>query len=294
MLLPLFVFGGWTFAHFAIRAERPMLPPVTEVLALAQDEDRPTRLRWIDTSTQEGLDGTIVHPVFVLEWKDGRVLLVDTGMDAEAAVEFGEPAEWLLGSEPTVVGRPIDEALAGTRKRLVGLVFTHMHSDHTQGIKLLCFPEAGRFDLYMPPAQFERSNYTTRIGGDPVENAPCASRIPLPDEGLGRLPGLAGVGVIRAAGHTPGSQMIVAWVGRKNPRGYVLAGDVVFEFDQIPQDRPKSLLYRLLVTPEADVQLGEVRRWLQTLSQDHALDVVPSHDLAHLQSLDLAEFIAIE
>ncbi len=290
----LFLLAGMTAAQLAIRSERPMLPELEELLSLKQEEDRPTRLRWINTATQHGPDGTIVHPVFVLEWEDGRALLVDTGMDAEAAVEFGKPAESLLGSDPTIVGRPIAGALASARERVVGLVFTHMHTDHTQAIEHLCPPGAGRLDLYMTPAQFERPNYTTEMGLEPVENAPCADRIPLRDEGLARLPGLAGVGVIRAAGHTPGSQLIVAWVGKDEPRGYVLAGDVVFAFDQIAEDRPKALVYRLMITPEADMQLGEVRRWLHDLSRDHEFVVVPSHDLAHIKSLGLAEFSATE
>jgi len=290
----LFLLAGLTAAHLSIRSERPMMPAMEEVLSLKQEEDRPTRLRWINTATQHGPDGTIVHSVFVLEWEDGRALLVDTGMDAEAAVAFGKPMESLLGSDSTIVGRAIDEALAGGRERVVGLVFTHMHTDHTQGIEHLCPPGAGRLDLYMTPAQFERPNYTTGSGLEPVINAPCANRISLRDEGLARLPGLEGVGVIRAAGHTPGSQLIVAWVGKDKPRGYVLAGDVVFEFDQIAEDRPKALVYRVLITPEADMQLGEVRRWLHVLSRDHGLVVVPSHDFAHIESLGLAKYSAAE
>lgn len=36
----------------------------------------------------------------------------------------------------------------------------------------------------------------------------------------------------------------------------------------------------------------EVRRWLRLLIQDHDLVVVPSHDLAHIESLTLAKFEA--
>lgn len=286
--------AGFTYAHFSIRGERPMMPPVEAILALEHEADRPIRLRWINTASQRDPEGGIVHSAFVLEWEDGRSLLVDTGMSAEAAVEFGRPAELLLGSDPTVVGRPIDDALGGARERLAGLVFTHLHTDHTQGIELLCPPGASEFNVYMTLAQLERPNYTTRTGLEPVENASCANPVPLVDEGLARLTGFPGVRVIRAAGHTPGSQLIVFWVGEQDPMGYVLAGDVVFSFDQIAEDRPKPLIYRVMITPEADVQLGEVRRWLHTLSRDHGLVVVPSHDIGHIESLGLARYYATE
>jgi hypothetical protein len=67
-------------AHWGIGRERPRLPAAAEVLAAVGRPDGPTRLRWIETASQRGADGRqVVRPVFVLEWPDGRVLLVDTG-----------------------------------------------------------------------------------------------------------------------------------------------------------------------------------------------------------------------
>ena len=82
----------------------------------------------------------------------------------------------------------------------------------------------------------------------------------------------------------------MAWVGAAEPRGYVLAGDVVFEKEQIDADRSKALAYRLLITPENDEQLGRVRRWLRTLETRHGLTVIPSHDHGHLERLALPRF----
>lgn len=291
LLLLLFALGNLLVAHVTIRQERPAMPDIADVLALAGEADRPVRLTYVNTSTQRDPDGSVlIHPVFVVEWSDGRTLLVDTGMDGEAALAFGVPAEWLLGSDPVVVHRTIDRALGDTRDRVAGLVFTHLHSDHTQGIGLLCDQSSKAIDVFMPPAQFDRPNYTTGMGLEPVEDAVCAKRLVIGDDGLARLPGFNGVGVVRAAGHTPGSQLIVLWVGEVNPRGYVLAGDVVFEFEQIERDTPKPLVYRLLITPEADGQLQIVRRYLRTLLREHGMTVIPSHDYAHLKATGLSEF----
>ena len=148
-----------------------------------------------------------MHPSFVLEWADGRLLLIDAGMEAEAARAFGAPMETLLGSDPTKPGRALAAALGPSRDRVAGMVFTHLHNDHTQGIAGLCPPDTPPLSVFQTLAQSERGNYTVAIGRRQLQAAPCAVPTALPDEGLGRLPGLPGVGVVRAAGHTPGSQM---------------------------------------------------------------------------------------
>jgi glyoxylase-like metal-dependent hydrolase (beta-lactamase superfamily II) len=212
-------------------------------------------------------------------------------MEAEYARAFGRPMEWILGAEPVVAGRSVAEALGTARERLAGVVFTHLHVDHTQGIGLLCAAPAAPFPVFMTAAQAERPNYTTRSGLAQVRAAACARPVVLGDSGLAPLAGLPGVGVIRVAGHTPGSQLVVAWVGAEGARrGFVLAGDVVFEKRQIDQDLPKPLAYRLLVTPENETQLGGARRWLRALEREQGFTVVPSHDQAYLESLALPRF----
>jgi glyoxylase-like metal-dependent hydrolase (beta-lactamase superfamily II) len=297
VVLALAVLGllfGLGNAHLGIRRENPPLPDAREVLALAQAPDRPVRLSWIETAHQctpgEGEASCVVHPVFVLEWADGRLLLVDAGMEADAAREFGTPMELLLGAAPPEPGRSLADALGSSRDRVAGLVFTHLHMDHTQGIAGLCPDGAPPLPIFQTPAQAERPNYTVTPGQRQVEAAPCASSISVADRGLTSLGDLPGVGVVRAAGHTPGSQMIVAWVGAEEPRGFVLAGDVVFAKARLGEDRPKDLVYRLLVTPENEAQLARVRAWLRELETRHGLTAIPSHDRVHLLSLDLPRY----
>jgi glyoxylase-like metal-dependent hydrolase (beta-lactamase superfamily II) len=283
---------GLAWAHVAIRREHPPLPDPQAVEAIAAP-DGPVRLSWIETASQRTPGGgqDLVHPAFVLEWADGRLLLVDTGMDADYARAFGRPMEWILGAEPVQAGRSVSDALGEARRRLAAVVFTHLHVDHTQGVGLLCRAGEPPFSVFMTAAQAERPNYTTRSGLAQVRAAPCARPVKLPDSGVAALSGFPGVGVIRVAGHTPGSQLVVAWVGSgPNRHGYVLAGDVVFEKAQIEADRPKPLAYRLLITPENDEQLGIARRWLRSLEADHGLTVVPSHDRTYLTGLALPRF----
>jgi glyoxylase-like metal-dependent hydrolase (beta-lactamase superfamily II) len=275
-------------AHWGIRHESPRLPDPAELRALASASDRPTQLRWIETAKQCDPTGyCITHPVFVLEWQDGRVLLVDTGMTAEGARAFGTGMEWVLGSSPAEVGRAVDVALGSARARVAGLVFTHLHVDHTDGLALLCHGAEAPLRTFVPPAQL-RANHTTLLGVRRLESESCARQEALPDEGAAPLPGFPGVAAVRVGGHTPGSQLIVAWVGDA-PRGYVLAGDVVFEASAIEADRPKPWLYRWLVTPENDAQLGRVRDWLRELQRAGDFTVLPSHDRAAIVASGVPE-----
>ena len=91
--------------------------------------------------------------------------------------------------------------------------------------------------------------------------------------------------MIWAAGHTPGSQMLL--VALQEPGGLrriAFAGDAVNAVDGARLDVPKPLLYRLLIVPEDDARLGAVRRFLGHLEQA-GFAVVPSHDLLHLRTL---------
>jgi glyoxylase-like metal-dependent hydrolase (beta-lactamase superfamily II) len=278
-------------AHLRNGRENPALPGPGEVAALAATHDRPVRLSWIETARQctplEQGEACIVHPVFVLEWADGRLLLVDAGMEAEAARAFGRPMEWLLGAKPTVPGRAVASALGRSRDRVGGLVFTHLHNDHTQGIAGLCALDAPPLPIFQTPAQARRGNYTVAMGERDLEEAGCALSRPLADEGLALLPGFPGVAVVRAAGHTPGSQMVLAWVGPDPPRGFALVGDVVFDKAHLDEDRAKHWAYRTFVTPENAAQLRRVRAWLRALAQDHGVTAIPSHDRAWLVGLGL-------
>jgi glyoxylase-like metal-dependent hydrolase (beta-lactamase superfamily II) len=288
------------WAHVSIRSLGGPLPTNLEAL---DADDLPVSLQVVNTASQRlprsqvldsGRDPTpdrpyeMAHPSFRLEWGDGRVLLVDLGMEPDAAIAFGRTLE-LVGGAPaephgSVVGQLGHDAVQGP----LGLVFTHLHTDHTEGIGALCAAREGApIRLFQTRAQAELRNYTTRPGAAQVETAGCTRVERLAERPLAPLPGFPGVGVIWAAGHTPGSQVVLVAVrGATGVRRLALAGDVANAIDGIRHDVPKPLLYRLLMVPEDDARLGEMRRFLAHLEQA-GFDVVPSHDLLHLRSLGL-------
>jgi glyoxylase-like metal-dependent hydrolase (beta-lactamase superfamily II) len=180
--------------------------------------------------------------------------------------------------------------LGTARERVAGIVFTHLHDDHVQGIAALCRTSAGSIEAFVSSAQAEHPNYLTRGGLRALRESPCLRVTVVPAAPVTELPGFPGVSVVAAAGHTPGTQLIVAHVGARGARPVVLAGDVVNHHDGIARDVPKPWLYRLLVVPEDDERLGELRRYLRELEEQFDVTVLVSHDQAQLEASGVPVF----
>jgi len=287
-------------AHLGMRGLGGPLPLTLTGLEV---DDAPVALQVADTARQrvpraQVLDPSrdpspdapyeMAHPAFLFRWADGRMLLIDAGMEPAAAAAFGRTLE-LVGAEPAEPRGSAVEQLPELAAGRLAVVFTHLHTDHTQGLGALCAARGGApIELFQTPAQASRGNYTTRPGAAAVEQAPCVRKALLPDEPFALLPGFPGVGVVWAAGHTPGSQLVIAALhgADGSPRRIAFTGDVANAIDGIRYDVPKPLLYRLLIVPENDERLGEVRRFLGHLEQAGVV-LAPSHDGLHLRSLGL-------
>lgn len=281
-------------AHWQIRRVAPRLPaPV--VVAGAAESGGPARLFWIETAFQgmprsAVLDPardpspdapyTMSFPAFVLEWEDGRLLLIDAGMTRAEALRFGRPLEWVAGAGPMTTVAPVAEQLGPASARLEGVLFTHLHSDHVEGLGALCASHPAPITVFATRNQVERRNHTTRPGAQMIDESGCGRWHVLEGEGLLAVPGFPGVRVIPAGGHTPGSQIVVAFVGE---RGFVVTGDSVNHLDAVKLDLPKPFLYRLLVVPEWEGRQQELRGFLRALDGMGLRLLVP-HDRQALEA----------
>lgn len=296
--------GGLGLAHWEIRGLGGPLPSEEAVLDLANGRDLPIRISAINTASQPAPRSSVLdanrdpapdtpyvlgHASFIVEWRDGRHLLVDLGMEPAAALEFGAPFE-LLGAEPMV---PHLGAIAAVGDRVakgpLALLFSHLHTDHVQGVDALCRVRAAAgVEFFQTPAQAERRNYTTRPGVELLDAVSCLRPQRLADTPLAEVPGYPGVGVVHAAGHTPGSQVVlIALQDGDQHRRVALVGDVVNCADGARHDVPKPAAYRAFVVPEADSRLGEVRRWLADLETRHGFELAPTHDQRAIEQLGL-------
>lgn len=293
-------------AHLDIRRGQPPLPSVPTVrAAVASVAETPVRLGWINTSAQTMPRTTVLgrgdphperpyrlsHSVFVVEWADGRILLVDAGMTREQAAAFGALVEW-VGAEPITVTTTAAELL-GERARSVGaIVFTHLHVDHVDGARELCSPgEGARVSAFVNQAQMRRTNYTTGDALETLRQLECLQLVELGEVGPLTVDGFPGVFLIPVGGHTPGSQLVVValrdGVGR---RAVVITGDVVNNVDGINFDVGKPGIYSTLIVPEDDSRLSEVRRYLLELRDRAGFELLVSHDEFALASSAVAPY----
>jgi glyoxylase-like metal-dependent hydrolase (beta-lactamase superfamily II) len=296
-------------AHLEIRRRDPPLPSDAEVLALATAADAPSAVAWQLTASQAlprsqvldpaldpdtGAPYVMSHPSFALAWPDGRLLLVDVGMEREAALAFGRPLGW-LGGGPIAVSGGAASALGPAAERVAAVLFTHLHADHVEGVLALCEARGGaKLAVPQTAAQADLVNHTTRPGRRLLERAGCLAPRRLAKTALAAVEGFGGVGVVDAAGHTPGSQVVLA-VLRGDGASLRLAftGDVANHVAGIRMDVGKPPAYRLLVVPEWDERLGRVRRWLRHLEHDLGFELVVAHDRAQLEALGLPPFSSL-
>lgn len=294
-------------AHRQIRGVDPPLPDLAALRAFADAPDLPVRVSLWNSASQPSPRSSVLdpgrdpdpaqpyvmsHPAFVLEWEDGRVLLVDAGMDAAQAAAFGRPLAWAGAgaiSPHGSIGERVAPALAG---RPVAIAFTHLHSDHVGGAVSLCaaLPPASRVRLFQTPAQMDLVNYTTRPGHALVAAAGCLVPARIADGPVAALPDRPGAFVIHAAGHTPGSQILGAWVRSGGEvRGILFAGDAANAIDGIRRDVPKPWAYQTFLVPENEARLARVRALLRE-AEAAGLTVAIAHDERHLATTGIASF----
>jgi glyoxylase-like metal-dependent hydrolase (beta-lactamase superfamily II) len=87
------------------------------------------------------------------------------------------------------------------------------------------------------------------------------------------LPVAPGMVLVKAAGHTPGSQMV--YVALESGREYLLVGDATWHMDGVRQVRGKDAPW---VTEDKSAVLAQLT-WLNEISRtEPALVIVASHD----------------
>ncbi len=201
--------------------------------------------------------------VFQAVYPDGTVM-IDAGMDLQVHRFFGR------GNE-----EPYDSAAAAQVQRALEaarlIVVTHEHGDHVAGVI------HGRSAGALAP-----KTILTRTQVETLINKPQMKEIQLTEESSRRylvvdyaryLPLAPGMTLIRAAGHTPGSQMV--YIVLESGREYLLIGDAAWHMDGVRTVTGKDAPWVIEDQPAVLAQLA----WLNGLSRtDPALFIVASHD----------------
>ena len=264
-------------AHLQVRGSGTP-PPTDAILAALKSEQGPVALHFLNTSEQPLAENTLTHSVFVLEWADGSLFLIDAGMSESRAVDFGELIALLLGAEEPTVHGTVGSLLGEKRLDVKGIGFTHLHIDHTEGLSTLCSGGREGIRLVQTRWQQEEHNFNTREGASIVASS-CL-------DGTGDWKSLfPGLGVFPSGGHTPGSTLFAAWIGKQL---FLFPGDTTNSKRDILQDSGKGAIYSYLMVPEDTRQTAALRKWLKQKDSESAVRVLVSHDLEDIRQQGVA------
>jgi glyoxylase-like metal-dependent hydrolase (beta-lactamase superfamily II) len=207
---------------------------------------------------------------FQVVYRDGTVM-VDSGMDLQVHKFFGRGQEEPYF--PDAAAR-VERALRAARL----IVMTHEHGDHVAGVIRTPFF-----------AELAPKTVLTRTQAKSLMEDPQMPEIRLSPEMARRFividydnyyPLAPGMALIKAPGHTPGSQMI--YVALDSGKEFILAGDVAWHMDGVRAMTGKDAPW----VKEDEAAIADELKWLNQLTRtEKNLNVVLSHD--EEQRLDL-------
>lgn len=271
--------------HLQIRSVSPPLPSEADLRRLLNVVGGPVAVRYVVTSHQQTDQGVLGHDVFLIEWADGKLFMIDSGMDHDTAIAFGETVQDLFGGEPAVVDGTVADLIGERLQHVEGVGFTHLHIDHTQGLIGFCAARGDGAELLQTTYQRDLHNFNTTEGAEIVASS-CLSRRDVTDDGLTTFDEFPGLGIAPLGGHTPGSTLFAVGVG---DRLLLFSGDITNSLADLRADRGKGFFYSYLFVPEDTARTRELRHWLAALDAAPDVDVVVSHDLGNVQRV-LAPF----
>jgi glyoxylase-like metal-dependent hydrolase (beta-lactamase superfamily II) len=268
-------------AHVQVRDVAPALPEVAELRALLDIDNGPVDVRFVATSSQATGDRVLGHTSVIVRWADGRLFVIDLGMDREQAEAFGELMTTVMGSGIVSVHGTIADLMAEEIERVQGVGFTHLHIDHTQGVENFCAARGEGAALVQTRQQHELHNFNTEEGAELVGDS-CLVPLQLTGDKLTGVDGFPGLAVYPLGGHTPGSTLFaIAWQDRL----LLLSGDITNSRADLLENRGKGFIYSYLLVPENTERTGELRGWLADLDSATDIDVLVAHDLNAIESV---------
>jgi len=200
---------------------------------------------------------------YQIVYADGTIM-VDTGMDLATHRFFGRGVEepYFPEAEPRV---------AQALQKAKAIIVTHEHGDHIGGLI-----RSDHFSELAPKTVLTRAQLDTLINEPQIpELRPTpemASRLRVIDY-TGTFAFAPGLALIKAPGHTPGSQMV--YVALQSGKELLLAGDVAWHMDGVRLNTGKDAPW---IKEPAELMAAELD-WLNGLSRtENNLSIVISHD----------------
>ena len=197
-------------------------------------------------------------PVFQVVYPDHTVM-VDTGMDQTS---FNQ----MFGSVPFSAASY--DQLQSAMRSCQTILLTHEHLDHIAGLSTSSY-----LDELLPRLLLSREQYDTILRDKTLTSEQLANLTPLVyDRYQTVAPGMV---LVKAAGHSPGSQMV--YLRLQNGSEFLIVGDVVWSMDSLTRLKGRPLFMSLVIREDLPA-IRDQARSLHDLTQSQPVHLLISHD----------------
>lgn len=222
-----------------------------------------------------------IFSVFQIRFAD-RWILVDAGVDSSAVIQY-------VGSTHRVgYSTARYDSVQLALRDADHVVLTHEHWDHASGIQRGPYFRQVAAKTLLTTAQLQS-----------LLTPPVSTYIPMPADSASHFrtfdyelihPVAPGVVLIKAPGHTPGSQFVYVRLG--DDREILLIGDLTWRMAGVSANLQKpERVSELLKEDRAAIQ--RELDWVRSIVKDGVVAVTPSHDKPRLDALVAAGLLHV-
>lgn len=202
-------------------------------------------------------------PVFQVVYPNGTVI-VDSGMD-QASFDQMFP-----GGSFSTAGY---DQLQAAMRRSQTILLTHEHLDHLDGLA-----HSPYLDQLLPKVILTSEQFGALTPDTELTPERLARLTPLDyDQYHAVAPGMV---LVKAAGHSPGSQMV--YLHLQNRSEFLLVGDVVWSMDSLARLKGRPLFISLLLQENLSAVRNQARS-LHDLIQSQPIHLLISHDYGQIE-----------
>ncbi len=191
-----------------------------------------------------------------------QTLIVDTAMHLSSA----QPAFLAMDFDDAAYQR-MNAAMEGAAQ----IVITHEHMDHIGGIAV--HPHLAKL---LPALRLTDEQLNNPDGMKPVVLPAEVMKSYQPMHYEGILAIAPGVVLVKAPGHTPGSQMV--YVRRADGHEILFLGDVSWRLRNLERIRERPLFMTAIIGENREQVLGEFQALHELMQAEPGIAIVPGHD----------------